>query len=410
MSETTNALFEGLDNLVNNGISKLVETPVLDKTPEDTKIATLDNKENKEEKIEFSLEEIENFTKAPKEEDKVDADKDLFNQIKKDGEKVEKTDDPKNENKEDKAEEVSEEDSKGIYQAVSEIFKQEGFIDKEFDSAEKMVEVFSKRIEEEVNDYKESLPPILKELINNYEEGVPLEDLIKSRSEQIKYSNVDEEKLETDEDLQKAICKEYMKNTTRFSEEKINKEIKKLAEAGELFDEAKSNKKELVALEKEAEKTMIAETKKRQEAQRLQDQKVMKEIHKTVSSVKEIIPGIKLSDKENEELFKMITTPVELIGNQPVSHAMKVREADPVKFDLTLNYLIKKGVFEGKWDSIMTKVETKAVNNLEKQLKAAADKITNKGGASAELPETDKTKATLTGLKESLAMRKASQK
>lgn len=317
-----------------------------------------------------------------------EVEEDLLNEIKNKGKEV--TEEVK-ETKEIKNDEEDSSDKSEVYKAISLLLKEDGLIEKEFSSPEEMFNTFSELVKNEIEEYKETLPLVIKDLLNSYEEGVPLNKLIDYKSKQIEYSNIDDTDIEENEDLAKELVINHLKSTTRFSDEKIKKEIKRLEDLGELVDEAKNAKSELIELNKQFE----AEEKERQKQelvkQKAENEKVIKEIHKTITSTKEIIPGIKLPEKEAEEIYKMVVTPVEIRGNVPVSAAAKIRESDPVKFDMTLNYLIKKGVFEGNWDFIIKKAETKSINKLEKQLEEHASKLINKGGASANAVGSNKT-------------------
>lgn len=382
----TSELFAGLQNLV------LGEQPI-------TKEATGEGEEQKTEPIGFTLDELSQPDSVePK--TKEETEEDLIKEIKTKG-KQEETTTEVTDNKKPETEEVVDGDTSEVYKAISGLLKEEGIVETEFTSAEEMFGAIGKIVENEVKEYKETLPPVIKELLNNYEDGVPLEDLVNLKSEQIRFDSITDDQIEENESLAKDILINHYKSTTRYSDDKIKKEIKRLEDLGELVDEAKSAKVEMVQLYKEHEEKLKEETKKRQIAEKAENEKVVKEIHKTITSTKEIIPGIKVNDKEAEQIFKMVTTPVEIRGNQPISAAMKVREADPVKFDMTLNYLISKGAFEGKWDDLFKKAETKTASKLEKQVEEAAAKLINKGGNPSGLNLSNKTIDALKNMKRS---------
>ncbi len=362
-------------------------------------LAAGDNKPvaNKDEKVveevTFTQEQIEASLKTPIEIKEENKELDIIKEIKDTNIKPEEI---KLDTENESTEKVD------VYSALSELFKEEGLVEKDFKSKDELLSVFSEKVNIEANELLEnelnSRPEELQELIKNWKEGVPLDELIKTKSNQMRFSAIDDTKLAEDEDLQKQVFTQYLKETTKYSEDKIKKEIVRLSDVGELADEAKLAKKELIEAEKEYEKNLLAESKK----QKLEEEKANKElviqIHKQIKAVKEIIPGVKISEKENEELFKSITTPVELRGNQSISLAMQVREKDPIKFEMTLNYLIKQGVFEGDWSKIVAKAETKAVNKLEKQLEETVQKTIKQTGASAERQEKDKSKNLMAGL------------
>ena len=112
---------------------------------------------------------------------------------------------------------------------------------------------------------------------------------------------------------------------------------------------------------------------------------MLKKVDDVVKATKEIIPGKKITEKEQKDLYQSLTTALEYRGNQAITLAMKAREVDPISFDMKLNYFIKQGLFEGKFDAITKKVETAMTKNLEKQLEEAIKAKQNKTGQTATL-------------------------
>ena len=237
------------------------------------------------------------------------------------------------------------------------------------------------------DEYKESLPPIIKYLIDNYEDNVPLDQLINIKSNEIRYSNIDTEKLAENPDLQKELYKEFLRKTTNFSDAKINKETTRLEELGALSEEVNEALPELIKNEKQREKQIVAETKAAQEAAKKQNEEVVANIKKTASELKgkEIVPGIKLTDKDVLALNKSLTTPVGYDNNgTPISEVQKMRSEDPIGFELRLNYLAKitKGFTD--FSEIMKKANTVAAKAVEK---AASSTSVYKGGKSNIIEE-----------------------
>jgi len=213
-----------------------------------------------------------------------------------------------------------------------------------------------------------SLPAVIKELIDNYEEGVPLEELIKIKSSEIKYSSLDTEKIKEDESLQKQIYKDYLKKTTSFNDTRIEKEINRLVDLGELDKEVEEALPELVTLEKKKEKQLKEEVKQKQELQKKQQEETLKSIKTTTESFKnkEIVPGIKLTDKDVSSIYKSLTTPVGYDENgAPMSALHKLRSEDPIGFEVRLNYLatLTKGFTD--FTPVIKKAGTVATKKLE---------------------------------------------
>lgn len=251
-------------------------------------------------------------------------------------------------------------------------------------TADGLTEAFKKREirvgMEMVDDYKSQLPDMLKYLADNWEEGVPLTELLNIKSNQIRYSNVTDEKLDESVDTQKAVHAEYLRKTTKFSDTKIEKEIQRLLDLDELKDEAKEGLKELKKFEAEAEETIKKETKKQKDLRLAENAETIKKYTKLTKETKEVIPGIKIDDKLQEEILNKVINPVGIDGyGNPVSYIQSIRNTDPYAFDIKLNYImtLTKGLTD--FSKITNTATTKATKELSKILSIDAPKATKDG-------------------------------
>lgn len=270
-----------------------------------------------------------------------------------------------------------------IYSGIIDLVKEEAGLfsslkSEEIKDATQLVEAIKAEITEGIEDKFNSLPPVIHELIKNYEEGVSLRDLIELQSNEVELDSISEEDLE-DKDLQKNIVTQYLKSTTKFSDAKIEKEINKLDDLDELKETALDNLGELKELSKVQKEEVIAKAKQDKIDSDLKQKQNLENLKKDVTSTKEIIPGIILHEKDQVTLFKQMTTPVafDKQGN-PISKVQEIRMKDPIAFEKTLNYLVMKGVFEKDY-SLFKTVEaagkTKAITDFEK---LAAKTVNNK--------------------------------
>jgi hypothetical protein len=364
MAEEKDELFGGLESFLKT--NNLMEQNFLEES--------LAKEREEEKKEDESKKEVE------KEEDKGLTEEEVEEIFKGESDEEEE----KTEKKEKENEKENEESSP--YSILSQMLKEEGILESEFNSSEEMIKVFSETIKEGIESYKSELPEEIKNLIDNYEDGVPLDEIIKIKSEQIRLENIDDDKLEESEELQKTLYRNYLKATTKFSDAKIEKEISRLVDLDELLDsskEAKEALKEIHAEEIEkAKQEALIEKQKRQEEYKEQINFLNDRIKKT----SEIIPGIKINEKDQKELFKAITTPVETRGDTLYNQVMVIREKDPIGFEMKLNYYIKMGLFDEvpKFDTILKKNETKAVSKLEKDLEESLKKTFNKNSGSSK--------------------------
>jgi len=380
----TNGIFSGLDSQIFGESINQDEFEASLKNQTEVKAVVLEESENKEEptkEVGFTLDELENDFVAATDDDEAAKlkDKEIANE--KPAKLFEKDKKAENSNENGKENNLT----PSIFQTVSEFFKEEGLTEIDFTDKDSMIETFKEIISSEVDNYKEGLPQVIQDIVNNYEDGVPLMDLIKIKSEQIMYNNIDASTLYEDVDLQKKIVEAHYKETTAFKDARIKKEISRLEDLGELEDLAKEALEELkgYAVDKEEEiKKEVDNNKLKQEEY---NKSMLKKVDDVVKATKEIIPGKKITEKEQKDLYQSLTTALEYRGNQAITLAMKAREVDPISFDMKLNYFIKQGLFEGKFDAITKKVETAMTKNLEKQLEEAIKAKQNKTGQTATL-------------------------
>lgn len=260
------------------------------------------------------------------------------------------------------------------------VFSEELF--KDFDGTiDGLVSAVDKEILYGVESYKESLPPVIKELIDNYEEGVPLEDLIATKSREISYNSITEDKLEEDSNLQKEIIRQYLESTG-LKENKIKKLIETYEDTDELFNEAKDALGEIKDILKKEQEYIKKEQEKERKIAEQRTKELLNTVETTINKTEEIVPGIKLNDKIRKEIYSSMTQPTgrDADGN-PINKVMEIRAKDPIKFEMTLHYLASLGIFEGKWDKVISTAKTSSVKELEKLIKSNDNKFSGTGKA-----------------------------
>lgn len=213
----------------------------------------------------------------------------------------------------------------------------------------------------------ESLPDVVKEIIVNYKEGVPLDFLINNKSRQIEVSNITEEQLLEDEDLQKNIVTMEMEFKGMDSEA-IKEHLELLEKAGNLDEKAIKAKKFVeVALKKQEEvvKKQVEQQKIQMEEQIKQNQKKLREL---IDKQKEVIPGVTMTKRLADEIYRNIITPVTYENKTPISNIELLRRKDPLKFEMNLQILYKLGALEGNWEKVFKYKDSKAATELLKSL------------------------------------------
>ena len=224
-------------------------------------------------------------------------------------------------------------------------------------------------INQGVEGYKNSLPDVVKHLINNYEAGVPLEKLLQIDSERAKYTSYSEDDL-NDESTQKELVRDYLTKTTKYSKERIDRDIQRLVDLQELETEAKSVLPELVAIQNEVEQQELAyvqQQKVEAEQNRLQE---LESLQKTLEATEEIIPGNKMSNLIRQKIFKNLTTPVGYTEQgQPLNKLGAYRQKEPVKTEIILNYIFEATNEFKDWSAFSKGAKRAVISEIENAAK-----------------------------------------
>lgn len=204
-----------------------------------------------------------------------------------------------------------------------------------------LIKAIQDEIEYNVSMYKESLDPRVRWLQDNVDEGIALEDLLAIDKQRVTLNSINEETLATDENLQKQIVREYLKETTKFNDALINKQIERLEATGDLTDEAKGYFNELKQLNVVKEQQAVQQAKLQQQEFQKQQEKILSDFKETLEKTEEIIPGIKLNRIIKDQIFKTLTTPVAQDPNTgaPINAIAKSRAEDPINFEKNLAYV-----------------------------------------------------------------------
>jgi len=259
-------------------------------------------------------------------------------------------------------------------------------------TADGLKDAMTTEINTGIEDYKNQLPEEVKSLLENYEEGVPLSRLLEIDEKRTEYKSIKQEQLSGSKDLQKAIMNDYYKNTTKFTEDKINKLIQISEDLDNLEGESQEALTDLISFqdEYEAEEVKAAQDNKivREEAQK----KNLEDFKKTLDSSDEIIPNVKVSKNIKDSLYKIMTTPVGQDDNGvPVNKIGKYRLENPHEFDITLSYLFEVTKGFSDWSVLSSAGKAKAVRSFEESIARQDYKgSTGKLGTKSSKPSSSK--------------------
>ena len=391
MEETTESVLDSVSDLLNS-------EEEIDDIPEESDFIEEDEvDESKVEKVETEdeNEESEQSEELENEEKETDSEEDEVDE-------EESSEEDENKSKDDEVDETDNPVLKAFAEdLVSEgIISQESF--KEFDgSVESLFKIQAKELEAFKNSYKESLPPVIKDLVDNYEEGVPLDELIGAKSNEIELNSIGEESLKDNEELQEDLYRNSLK-IKGFSKEKIDRYVKRAKETAELEEEAKDSLNELKDLSKKEQEEIKKRTKLAQEQARKEREESLASIKSTIDNTDEIVPSVKLTKEHKTKLYDILTKPVATDkSGRGISAIQEQRAKNPVKFDLTLAELQRLGVFEGNWEKLSKVGEKKSTNQLSKVIKSGDSKRT---GRSKDGITIDKKQEKTSAIKDAIKL------
>jgi len=231
-----------------------------------------------------------------------------------------------------------------------------------------LMELTRKSILSDIEEYKKTAEADFKEFIEARDAGLDLNQWADIQEAKKFYGAITEDKIDADEDLQKDLIKEHLR-LKGIDEEAITDMIESFETTGKLADNAKKSHKNLVKFAEQQEVKLKEDKVKQEETAKKQRDENLKNLRKEVDAMTEIVPGIKINKQTKDKLFTSITTPVKTGANgEQLNAAMAKRAEDPLKYAIIENYLIELGVFDGKWDKIMARTQTKAISELEKAL------------------------------------------
>ena len=321
----------------------------------------LDKEEIIEDAKESAIEEIENIDEfsTPSEASEVsETDGEEKEEKKQTSQDSEDEDLEDFESGQDSSEETS------VVKAVAEWAKAKGLFDYEEDKFEDSEDWLETKLVEKSKEYTQewvdSLPPVIKEIISNYEEGVPLDELVYSKSREIEYNAVDENELEKSEGLQKKLVSDWL-YTQEFSEEEIETKLKKYEDALILEDEAKTALKKLRVYESKYQEQLKFQTQQKQEAARQNYETYMKKIESDIMNSQEIIPDIPVSKEDRKKLYDAYTK-ADSKGDTALTRAIK---SDPQAWYKITQFMV---LMNGNLKNVEKSLQKKATEKLKKSV------------------------------------------
>lgn len=201
--------------------------------------------------------------------------------------------------------------------------------------------------------------------------------------------NVTESTLSEDPEKAKKLYAEYLRYTTAFSEEKIQKEVNKREDLGTLVDDALEVLPEFQQVLSEAEQEYIQEQRQREMQNKQFQARQAKELENYLLSTEEI-GGIKLTPKMKERWMKEYGV-VKTEEGKTLNPILATRDMDPNKFDALLRlyhtmglfkYDRRKNDFVPDFSAIKSLGKNEAISELHRAVES--DNLSRRTGSIAE--------------------------
>jgi len=267
---------------------------------------------------------------------------------------------------ESKTEEPVEEDGDNPLRVFAEMQRDKGLIDfndDDFeDSEEWLLDKVQHTIDNKVTEYKDNMPEEIKYLLDNYEAGVNLYDLINASASEQSYETIAEESLGENLSLQKMLVRDLLVKSG-WSEERITRKLNRYEDSGVLKEEAEEALASLKEIQVQ-EKENLIKTQKEEQKQRVQAHEAwLTDLNDHIGKKEEILPGFKLSPKDKTNLYKGITK----LDKNGKNEIMRMREKDP-EFDLKIAYLAT--VLKWDFSAFERQSTTKSTRKLADAIKS----------------------------------------
>lgn len=250
-------------------------------------------------------------------------------------------------------------------------------VENEGDDYKALVALQKKEIEKGISEYKSSLTDEERAIYEGKEAGVNLGELGQLDNALKVYKSISDDALDSDEasdDLKKAIIAEDLK-IRGFSDDEVKEEIQLYEDTDKLTSKAKTSKKKLIS-HIENERTSLIEVQKQQQTKNREEyENKIKELKNNIYNKEELIPGIKLTPKAKEDIYKSMTTPVAEKDGVKIDALRANREKNPEMFDMVVHYLNSIGLLnfdkDGNYKPDLSKLEKKSRSTAAKELEDA---------------------------------------
>lgn len=269
----------------------------------------------------------------------------------------------------------NDDDSNSNLKILASYLRDEGIVefeDDEFRDEDDFInELVIKQIDKGIDSYKQELPKVIKDLIDNYEEGVPLSELLGMKVENENFLTIKTDDLSDNETKQKSVVREYYKRLG-WKDEKISAKIEKLEARADLEDTSIELLPELQEIIQE-EEANFKEHQKMAEQQKIQQfENYKKEFKADLEKRDEIFKGLKLTPKQKEQMFNGI-----FVADKDGKNELTKKLEKDKDYNLKLAYMTL--VLDWDLSAIEKIANTKAAKGLRAALEGGKSKFGGNG-------------------------------
>lgn len=263
----------------------------------------------------------------------------------------------------------TQQDGKSNFMAFAKFAVEQGWIkpfdEKEYDGSlegfnEMMNAARNADFESGINEYKSTITTFRQRIEDALESGVAEKDIVNHFKTVKDLERIDKTKLAENEDQLRKLYTMYYKATTKFSDEKIKKEIDKKIEVQDIDDAAdvydEYNKHLL-----ENEKAMKEAAEKAEQDEEKSKIDTLNTINKYIDESKEIA-GVKVTPQLREKFKKEFQANIRTKDGNDVRPVVATRMKNPLEFDVAVSMLHALGLLniddKGKWSPDLSKIKT----------------------------------------------------
>lgn len=284
--------------------------------------------------------------------------------------------------------------SPSLYSSLAKVLAEEGLLpsfneeDQKLETKEDFIEAFRKEIK---NSEYAGLNETQRKYLEGLGNGIPEDDVRQQITIESQLNNITEDEIKSNQELRKQIILNdfILKGYNKEKAEKLTQRSFDIGEDESDALEAMNDVKGFYQKEYDRKVKEAQDAKKQAEEQ---SAKQLEDLRKTITEFKEVIPGVKVSEKDKTKIYEMATKPVAQLQNGTYINAlMKAKIEDPVNFEAKLNYLFYITKEFKDFDIIKKTQKSKATKELSDFVKG--NTFTPSGSSSTDNLDFDPYKS-----------------